>query len=119
MLRLGTVVLATSALLCACGEGTGSNPPADDAALSGGATTVFDQTSAAFSTPAPNLSADRLALHFAGDVQFEATFVTAPAPVNPGLGPLFVATSCRGCHVKDGRGLLPMLERCPAVCCSG
>ena len=58
-----------------------------DKGLSGGETTVFDATSHAFSTPAPNLSADGLAKHLAGDVEFEAVFVTVPAEVNPGLGP--------------------------------
>ena len=46
--------------------------------LSGGETTVFDATSHAFSTPAPNLSADGLAKHLAGDVEFEAAFITVP-----------------------------------------
>ncbi|MGH7499038.1 MAG: di-heme oxidoredictase family protein [Gemmatimonadales bacterium] len=45
--------------------------------------TVFDATSSSFKTPAPNLSQESLDRHIAGDAQFEATFVTAPAPVHP------------------------------------
>ena len=75
--------------------------------LSGGDTTVFDATSHAFSTPAPNLSADALAKHLAGDVEFEAMFVTVPAEVNPGLGPVYNNISCINCHVRDGRGRAP------------
>ena len=75
--------------------------------LSGGETTVFDATSHAFSTPAPNLSADGLAKHLEGDVEFEAVFVTVPAEVNPGLGPVYNNISCINCHVRDGRGRAP------------
>ena len=75
-----------------------------DKRLSGGDTTVFDATSHAFSMPTPNLSADGLAKHLAGDVEFEAVFVTVPAEVNPGLGPVYNNISCINCHVRDGRG---------------
>lgn len=69
--------------------------------------TVFDATSNAFSSPAPNLSPARLQQHFEGDAQFEATFVAPPAPVNPGLGPLYDNVACRACHIGDGRGRPP------------
>lgn len=71
----------------------------------GGDTTVFDRTSNGYSFPAPGLTAEELEKHFAGDADFEAAFVTAPAPVNPGLGPLYNHTNCDGCHRRDGRGL--------------
>jgi CxxC motif-containing protein (DUF1111 family) len=84
----------------------------DDAALAssarrspGGITTVEDRTSNAYSLPAPGLSPEELEAHLRGDAAFEAAFVTAPAPVNPGLGPLYNHTSCEGCHGRDGRGL--------------
>ena len=69
--------------------------------------TVFDATSNAFETPAPNLGSESLDRHLAGDFQFGATFVTAPAPVHAGLGPVFNNTSCERCHVGDGRGRPP------------
>jgi len=96
------------AALAACGE-TASPPPAtvDDPALSGGELTVSDITSNAFSTPAPNLGGTSLEKHNAGDAAFEATFVTRPAIVNGGLGPVYNHTSCIGCHARDGRGRPP------------
>ncbi|RKU07535.1 thiol oxidoreductase [Candidatus Poribacteria bacterium] len=78
-----------------------------DKKFSGGETTVFDATSHAFSTPAPNLSEEGLAKHLDGDVEFEAVFVTVPAEVNPGLGPVYNNISCINCHARDGRGRAP------------
>ncbi len=84
------------------------NMPIDSTgALSGGDTTVFDASSHAFSIPAPNLSAAALEKHLEGDVEFEAVFVTAPAVVNPGLGPIYNNVSCINCHSRDGRGRPP------------
>ncbi|GAB4136105.1 MAG: di-heme oxidoredictase family protein [Cyanobacteria bacterium J069] len=71
----------------------------------GGDTTIQNRTSQAYAQPAPNLSGNWLTLHQAGDRHFEAAFVTPPAPVNGGLGPLFNNTACAGCHIKDGRGM--------------
>lgn len=75
--------------------------------LAGGATTIYMQSSTAFSTPAPNLSAESLEKHLDGDVAFEAIFVSGHAPVNGGLGPVFNHNSCVGCHVSDGRAAPP------------
>ncbi|MGB3291613.1 MAG: di-heme oxidoredictase family protein [Phormidesmis sp.] len=71
----------------------------------GGETTFYNRSSHAFSQPAPGLNAQEMDLHAAGDVAFDAVFVTAPAPVHPGLGPLFNNNSCAGCHIKNGRGM--------------
>ena len=79
-------------------------------ALSGGDTTIFDASSHAFSIPAPNLSAAALEKHLDGDVEFEAVFVTAPAEVNPGLGPIYNNISCVNCHSRDGRGRPPNVD---------
>lgn len=78
--------------------------------LAGGETTIFDASSHAFSIPAPNLSADALEKHLEGDVEFEAVFVTAPAIVNPGLGPIYNNVSCINCHSRDGRGKPPDID---------
>lgn len=86
------------------------NPVSSTGALSGGETTVFDASSHAFSIPAPNLSSDALDRHLKGDVEFEAVFVTAPAVVNPGLGPLYNNVSCINCHTRDGRGRPPEVD---------
>lgn len=82
-----------------------------DEYYAGGATTLFEATSGAFSTPAPNLSGDNLTKHLDGDAAFEATFVTAPSPVNSGLGPIYNNVSCVSCHILDGRGNEPSVFR--------
>ncbi|MDE0315906.1 MAG: c-type cytochrome [Candidatus Poribacteria bacterium] len=88
-----------------------TNSPIDSTgALSGGDTTVFDASSHAFSTPAPNLSTAALEKHLDGDVEFEAIFVTAPAVVNPGLGPIYNNVTCINCHARDGRGRPPGVD---------
>lgn len=89
---------------------TSSTPVESTSALSGGDTTIFSESSHAFSTPAPNLSADALEKHLDGDLEFEAVFVTAPAEVNPGLGPIYNNITCINCHVRDGRGKPPAVD---------
>lgn len=73
----------------------------------GGKTTTFLATSDAFATPAENLTAEEFDTHMDGDLQFEQTFVTAPAPVNGGLGSIFNNSSCVSCHPRDGRAGFP------------
>ncbi len=84
-----------------------SRPVSRTNEFSGGETTIFDASSHAFSIPAPNLSTAALEKHLEGDVEFEAVFVTAPAVVNPGLGPIYNNVSCINCHSRDGRGRPP------------
>lgn len=73
----------------------------------GGETTIFSMSNIAYSSPASNLSGAELELHFLGDADFEQVFVTAPAPLNQGLGPLYNNSSCVKCHPSDGRGRFP------------
>lgn len=105
------LILLMSILLSACDSespvAVESTPVFSTSELSGGETTVFDASSHAFSIPAPNLSSSALAKHLEGDVEFEAVFVTAPAVVNPGLGPIYNNVSCINCHSRDGRGRPP------------
>ncbi len=75
-----------------------------DARLSGGMATVFDATSKAFSHEVPGLNENDALVHEIGDAAFEQTFVSAPAPVNSGLGPVFNNVSCISCHHNDGKG---------------
>ena len=64
-----------------------------DAAWSGGAATVFDASSEAYSHPIPGLSPEALALHLTGSRQFHAMHVTGKAKPNGDLGPLYNAVS--------------------------
>ena len=92
-------------LVSACGsEETISPVPDETRPLSGGQATVFDASSQAFEMPIPTLSANELDMFLEGDATFEQVFVTPPAEVNPGAGPVFSHTSCVGCHLRDGRG---------------
>jgi CxxC motif-containing protein (DUF1111 family) len=104
-------VLITVLLLTSCdsgsdsGDGTGAPGAVEPAIPAGGDTSVNNRTSFAFEVPAPNLTPENLERHLDGDIVFGDVFVTAPAPVNPGLGPLFSNVSCESCHLNNGRGL--------------
>ncbi|MBI1835938.1 MAG: c-type cytochrome [Flavobacteriia bacterium] len=76
--------------------------------MAGGTQTVFEQGSGAYRQTFPTLSGELLATHGTGDAMFEATFVSAPAPKNSGLGPIYNAVSCATCHINDGRGMAPI-----------
>ena len=71
----------------------------------GGETTIAMRSSQAYAQPAPNMDEFWDERHALGDLAFEAAFVTSPANVNPGLGPLFNSSSCVACHFNNGRGL--------------
>lgn len=76
--------------------------------LSGGSHTAFEAGAGAFSSMFPNLSNRNKEIHGVGDAAFEATFVSAPSVIRPGLGPIFNNVSCTSCHVNDGRGKPPL-----------
>src|SRR5688572_17615216 len=75
--------------------------------LSGGAQTVFINGNGAYGQPFPLMDASKLQVHDIGDLGFESSFVTAPAPLHSGLGPVFNNVSCASCHIGDGRGKPP------------
>ncbi len=81
-----------------------------DEELSGGETTVFDDSRNAFSFPAPNLSPEHRTQFFVGNSFFNENWIAAPASpaARDGLGPLFVTRSCSACHFKDGRSAPPL-----------
>jgi CxxC motif-containing protein (DUF1111 family) len=106
LLILTTVVLIQ--LSCRKADSISPENP-DDEWLSGGSETAFDQGSGSFGHAFATLPVQLARVHEIGDGQFNATFVSAPAPVNPGLGPIFNNVSCGSCHVADGRGKIPGL----------
>jgi CxxC motif-containing protein (DUF1111 family) len=95
------VTLCLLAINCQCSGGS--------ATAAAGAATVTDATRDAFSLPAPSLSKEHRATFFVGNSLFNRSWVTAPASIESrdGLGPLFNARSCSGCHFKDGRSRPP------------
>jgi CxxC motif-containing protein (DUF1111 family) len=83
-----------------------------DAAFTGGATTVFANGQMAFSFPAANLGEEERTRFVIGNSFFRRNWVQAPASTRArdGLGPHFIARSCGGCHVQDGRGPPPQMH---------
>lgn len=75
--------------------------------LSGGQQTVYDEGSNAYSHVFPVLAENLERVHEVGDAQFGATFVSPPAVLNAGRGPIFNNVSCAACHISDGRGKVP------------
>ena len=94
--------------LAACRDPQVAPESAYDARLSGGENTVFDESVGAFGARFSTLSSYEDYLHSLGDAHFNSVFVSAPAPINPGLGPLFNNVSCVSCHANDGRGKPPL-----------
>lgn len=116
-------VLATALALAAC---TARPAPGDRAATAadaaqalfarpaadaqpGGKTTVFSNGRNAFSLPAANLNDAERTRFVVGNSFFKRNWVQAPASTTArdGLGPHFLARSCGGCHVQDGRAQPP------------
>lgn len=79
----------------------------DEEWFSGGSQTFFDATVSGFDHPFNGMTEAQLFVHEVGDKAFDASFVTAPAPLNSGLGPIYNNVSCVSCHVNDGRGRPP------------
>ncbi|WP_038207710.1 di-heme oxidoredictase family protein [Xenophilus azovorans] len=79
----------------------------------GGAATVHATGRNAFSFPAANLPDAERTRFVIGNSFFRRNWVQAPASTKArdGLGPLFNARSCGGCHVQDGRGQPPDFTR--------
>lgn len=72
----------------------------------GGAGTVNDITENAFQHPFPQVSREQRRHFFVGNSFFRDVWVAAPSSTEArdGLGPVFNAVSCSGCHSLDGRG---------------
>ena len=88
-------------------------PPAwlddPDEALSGGAATVHETGLRAFAQPVPHLTVEHEDEFFVGNALFNRGWIIAPASVTAmdGLGPVYNATNCSACHLRDGRGRPP------------
>lgn len=82
-------------------------PDFNNEMLSGGMQTAFDEGNGAYGHAFSNMPAHLEKVHEVGDMAFEQTVVTAPAPMHGGLGPVFNNVSCVSCHVGDGRGKVP------------
>jgi CxxC motif-containing protein (DUF1111 family) len=104
--------LGLAAFVAACTyeiQGAVDTTRDDEEVLSGGKATAFDSSRLAFGQLIPGVSGEREDEFFVGHAIFDRPWVSAPASVTSfdGLGPYFNATSCAGCHVRDGRGAPP------------
>lgn len=102
-----TIVSALCLAVYACREAEPFSDEQLDERLSGGDATVYDEGGGAFGHELPGMSSRDADVHGIGDKLFEAPFVTAPAPLYAGLGPVYNSRSCISCHVADGRGRPP------------
>lgn len=104
-MKRGVLSLLSLVSLLACGSDASSARLGETSET----LSVADATGDAFSLPLPSLTPEHLALFFVGNSFFNQNWVAAPASVadRDGLGPLFNARSCSGCHFKDGRGRPP------------
>lgn len=77
--------------------------------LTAGSATVFATGLNAFSFPAANITDEERTRFAIGNSFFRRNWVEAPSSTTArdGLGPHFIARSCGGCHVQDGRGAPP------------
>ncbi len=115
MIRLHASVLWILALFMLVGCKPDLNPKSqqvEEEAFSGGEVTVFDESVNAFSFSAPKLTREELRFFGVGNSFFNQNWVQAPASTTArdGLGPMFNARSCAGCHFKDGRGRSPAFD---------
>lgn len=76
----------------------------------GGKTTVFIDGPTSYNFPSNNLDAAGLQMHLNADKAFSQKFVSAPAFNFGGLGPIFNQNSCDGCHVRNGKGIIPSVD---------
>ncbi|WP_317930770.1 di-heme oxidoredictase family protein [Halioxenophilus sp. WMMB6] len=76
----------------------------------GGDNSVDVVSTNAFSLPSPNMPFTERLNFSVGNSFFRNAWVIAPSTTTArdGLGPLFNTSACQNCHIKDGRGHLPV-----------
>lgn len=111
------LTLTTAALLATLGStpvGVARAAQDDDplGEKTAGAATVYADGRNAFSFPLATLDDAERARFAVGNSFFRRNWVEAPSSTQArdGLGPHFIARSCGGCHVQDGRGAPPTVH---------
>lgn len=75
-----------------------------------GAATTYVFDASAYLQPLAGLAGPARTRYIGGQSMFEIDWIVAPSAGNPdkdGLGPTFNSTSCRACHLRNGRGAPP------------
>ncbi len=100
---------ASASWLALAVSGTPPATPDPSEEKPGGDTTVFEVGRNAFSFAAANLDEEGRTAFAIGNSFFRRNWVEAPSSTGArdGLGPLFIARSCAGCHSQEGRGAPP------------
>ncbi|MBF96350.1 MAG: hypothetical protein CFH34_01587 [Alphaproteobacteria bacterium MarineAlpha9_Bin4] len=82
-------------------------------ALTGGAGTVDKVGKNAYSHHFTTLKFEDRQNFLIGNAFFRKLWIAAPSSTisSDGLGPLYNARACQSCHIKDGRGHLPITEK--------
>ncbi len=90
-------------------------PEAFEDKPAGAATVRVRPTTDAFSQFSGNMPFERQMDFNLGSALFSKTWVPAPSSTlaSDGLGPLFNARACQDCHLKDGRGHVPVADEKP------
>lgn len=104
------LVAMLSVLLYCCKPEKASDGYEAGEEKAGGATTVFDFSENAFNHVAANISGDGETKFSVGNSFFRQNWMIAPSSTagRDGLGPLYNALGCSGCHLRDGRGRAPI-----------
>ncbi len=111
--KAGLCLSAAGALAALCwplwGNTSTDSSSAAQGELTAGEATAYATGRNAFSMPFPTLDDEENARFAVGNSFFRRNWVEAPASTTArdGLGPHFIARSCAGCHVQDGRGAPP------------
>ncbi|MEO8242471.1 MAG: di-heme oxidoredictase family protein [bacterium] len=89
-----------------------SRPEAFEAKPAGAASVRVRSSADVFSQFSGNMPFDRQMNFNLGNALFTKTWVPAPSSTlaSDGLGPLYNAHACQDCHLKDGRGHVPVGE---------
>lgn len=104
--RVGLLVVCTALAAGAAWAGDDEDPLGE---RTGGNTTVYAAGRNAFSFALATLSDAERQRFVIGNSFFRRNWVEAPASTaaRDGLGPHYIARSCAGCHLQDGRGAPP------------
>lgn len=107
-LAMGVIVVG-SVVLPPHGPANAETDPDPLGEKVGGAGTVHATGRQSFSFPLANLDDAEHTRFVIGNSFFKRNWVEAPSSTTArdGLGPHFIARSCAGCHVMDGRGAPP------------
>ena len=107
-------LFATVLFFLSCGKKSSNEPTTTSPnvtvdpseALLAGAASIGDNSGNAYTFQAPNIGSGSLLDFAAGNSFFRDSWVIAPSSTSgrDGLGPMFNASSCTGCHALNGRG---------------